>query len=197
MLRTSVVSALFLLSLTLKLSCQQVQQSESSAVRVKARVVEQKYCRGDADVFSIWLRVELEIDNSSNKPAYLLWPMVPWVGMVASSIADAEVGRFLYEQTASHYPQSRTHLERLKLEPGKVLKRSEYYLIARHSPAFSLPRSVAAGSYGLVLVLRPEEEPPPELRGSEIVQTITTKPFLVRVPSHPKLAVCGVEGKAS
>jgi hypothetical protein len=197
MLPMSVISALLLLSLTLNVSAQQVHQPESSVVDVKAHVVEQTYCRGDADAFTVSLDVELQIENSSSTPVYLIWPIVPWVGKVASSTGDAEAGKFLYEQTASHYPQKQTHFERLKLEPGKkVSRKSEYYLIARHNPAFSLPKSVAAGSYSLVLVLRPEEEPPSELQEPETLQSITTDPFLVRVPSNPKLAVCGMEGKA-
>lgn len=192
-----MISAIFLLSLTLNLVGQQVQQPESSVVGVKAHVVKQKYCRGDADAFTVSFDVEMVIENSSEKPVYLLWPLVPWVGKVASSISDAEAGRFLYEQSASHYPQEQIHFERLKLEPGKkVSKRGEYYLIARHDPAFSLPKSVSAGTYGLVLVLRPEEEPPAELHGPETLQSVTTDPFLVRLPSRPKLTVCEAESKA-
>jgi len=192
-----MISAILLLSLTLNSVGQQVQQPESSVVGVKAHVVKQKYCRGDADAFTISFDVEMVIENSSEKPVYLLWPLVPWVGKVASSISDAEAGKFLYEQSASHYPQEQIHFERLKLEPGKkVSKRGEYYLIARHDPAFSLAKSVSAGSYGLILVLRPEEEPPTQLQGPDTLQSITTEPFLVRVPSHPKLAICREEGKA-
>jgi len=59
-------------------------------LRVRARVVEQKYCRGDADIFTVSLELELEIENPSGTPVQLLWPMVPWVGKVASGVADAE-----------------------------------------------------------------------------------------------------------
>jgi hypothetical protein len=86
---------------------------------VKARVVEQKYCRGDADVFTVWFGLELEIENPSTTPVHLLWPMVSWVGKVASSVGNAEAGRFLYEQTATYYPQGQRRFERLKLEPSK------------------------------------------------------------------------------
>lgn len=193
----SVISALLLLSPTLNASAQQMHEPQSSVIAVKAHVVEQKYCRGDSDTFSVSLAVELEIENSSKTPVYLLWPIVPWVGKVASSIEGAEAGKFMYEQTASHYPQEKTHFERLKLEAGKkVLRRSGYYLIARHDPAFALPKSVSAGTYGLVLVLRPEEEPPAELQGPGTLQSVTTDPFLIRIPSHPKLTVCEADSEA-
>jgi len=197
MLPMPMIFAIFLLSVTLNLVAQQTQQPESGVVGAKAHVVEQKYCRGDADAFTVSFDVEMVIENSSKRPAYLLWPLVPWVGKVASSIGDAQARKFLYEQSASHYPQEQIHFERLKLEPGqKISKGGEYYLIARHDPAFTLPNSVSAGTYGLVLVLRPEEEPPAELQGSETLQSITTDPFVVRVPHHPKLTVCEAQGKA-
>jgi len=182
----------FLLSgLMLSLSGQQAQQPESNMVRAKARVVEQKYCRGDADAFTVSLRLEIEIENPSKTPAHLLWPMVPWVGKVASSVGDAEAGRFLYEQTASHYPQGQTRFERLKLEPGKkVSKRSEYYLIARHDAAFSLPKSVSPGTYAVVLVLSQEEEPPTQMEGPDTLKSLTTQPFVVEVQAQPKLVNC-------
>jgi len=185
---------LFLLGLTFNPSARQAQ-SESNMVRVKARVVEQKYCRGDADAFTVSLGLEIEIENSTKTPVDLLWPMAPWVGKVASSVEDAKAGRFLYEQTASRYPQGQTHFERLKLEPGqKVLKRSEYYLIARHDAAFSLPKSVSPGTYAVVLMLSPEAGPPAEMAGPDTIKSLTTEPFLVEIRAAAKLVSCETTG---
>jgi hypothetical protein len=188
----------FLLSgLMFGLSGQQPKQPESNMVRVKARVVEQKYCRGDADVFTVSFGVEVDVENSSKTPVHLLWPLVPWVGKVASSIGDAEAGRFLFQQTASHYPQSQTRFELLRLEPGKtVSKRSEYYLIARYDPAFSLSGSVSRGRYAVVLVLNLEEVPPAQMAGPDTLNSITTEPFVVEVPATPKLVSCEAGAKA-
>lgn len=188
----------FLLSgLMFSLPSQQPKPPESDVVRAKARVVEQKYCRGDADAFTVSLVVEIDIENSSKTSVHLLWPMVPWVGKVASSIGDAEAGRFLYEQTASHYLQHQTRFELLRFEPGKtVSKRSEYYLIARYDAAFSLPGSVAPGRYAVVLVFNPEEVPPAQMAGPDTVKSITTEPFIVEVPTHPKLVSCEAGPKA-
>lgn len=187
----------FLWGLMLSLSGHQAQQHESNMVRAKARVVEQKYCRGDADLFTVSLRLKVEVFNSSETPVYLLWPMVPLVGKVASSVGDAEAGRFLYEQTASHYPQEVTRFERLKIDPGKsVTVQTGYDLIARHDPAFSYPKSLFAGTYALVLVVRPEEEPPTQMEGPDTLKSITTEPFVVEVPTNPKLVRCEAGGKA-
>jgi hypothetical protein len=192
------VMFVFLLShLMFSLSGQQAQQTKSNMVRAKARVVEQNYCSGDADAFTVSLSLEIEIENPSKMPLHLLWPLVPLVGKVASSVGDAEAGRFLYEQTARHYPQGKTGFERLKLEPGKkVSKRSGYYLVARHDAAFSLPGSVSPGRYAVVLVFNPEEVPPTQMAGPDTVKSITTEAFLVEVPADPKLVSCAAGEKS-
>ncbi|HTS09727.1 MAG TPA: hypothetical protein VMP68_29445 [Candidatus Eisenbacteria bacterium] len=191
-----LIAIVLLFGGVLRLSAQQTTVSKPASITVKASILQEKYCRADADVFTVSLKLKLEVTNSSESTVQLLWPLVPWVGKVASSMDAAESGRFLYEQTASHYPQETIHFDRLKIESGKtVTLQSGYDLVARHDPAFSLPQSVSAGSYGLILVLKPEEEPPAQLQGSETLQSITTDPFLVRVPSRPKLAVCEAEGE--
>jgi hypothetical protein len=178
----TVICLFFLLGSTLNLSAQEAPQPQNNMVRVKAHVVEQNYCRGDADLFSVLLGIEIEVENPSKSPVYLLWPMIPWVGKVASSVGNAEAGRFLYQQTASYYPQSQTHFERLKLEPGKKLsKRSEYYLIAKRNPTFSIPKSVSPGTYAMV-------------EGPDTLTTITTEPIVVEVSAHPKLDNCEAGG---
>jgi hypothetical protein len=177
-------------------SAQRTPDSNLGEVTAKADIREEKYCRGYGGLFTVSLSLNIEVLNSSRTPVYLLWPMVPWEGKVASSIGDAESGHFLYDQTASHYPQNAIRFDRLKIEPGKkVTVQSGYDLIARHDPAFPLPKSVSAGTYALVLVLRPEEEPPSQIQGSDTVESITTDPFVIDVPTHPKLVGCDAGAK--
>jgi hypothetical protein len=166
-------------------------------ITTRVSILRQSYCRGDADLFTVSLKLKLQAANSSKTPVYVLWPMVPWVGKVAVSPGDAKAGRFLYEITASHYPQEVTRFDRLKIEPGeKVTLQTGYDLIARHDPAFSYPKSLSAGAYTLVLVLSPEEEPPVQMEGPDTLTTITTEPFVVEVSAHPKLVNCESGAKA-
>lgn len=165
-------------------------------VLAKASIIRQGYCRGDADLFTVSLKLSLKIANSSKTPVYLLWPMVPMVGKVAASTTEAEAGRFLYEITASHYPQAVTSFNRLKIEPGKVVTlQTGYDLVARRDPGFSYPKSLSAGTYSLILVLGPEEEPPAQMQGSTL-RSITTEPLVVEVPADPKLVSCETSPKA-
>jgi hypothetical protein len=176
-------------------------QEAISAMRepliTKASIIEQRYCRGDADLFTVSLKLSVEVVNSSTTPVYLLWPMVPMDGKVAANPVEARAERFLYEITASHYPQDVTHFNRLKIEPGKkVTLQTGYDLVARHDSAFSYPKSLSAGTYSLVLMLGPEEEPPAQMAGPDTVKSITTEPFVVEVPAHPKLVSCEAGRKA-
>ena len=145
----------FLLCGLFRVSAQQTNGAYTPPLVAKVSILNEKFCRADADVFTVSIKLKIEVTNSSKSTVHLLWPMVPWVGKVASNLEEAEAGHFLSEQTASHYPQDSIHFESLKIEPGKkVILQSGYDLIARHDPAFSLPKSLATGSYGLILVLR-------------------------------------------
>ncbi|HEY6769965.1 MAG TPA: hypothetical protein VI386_34940 [Candidatus Sulfotelmatobacter sp.] len=178
-------------------SAQQAAEAKPDSVATRASILEEKYCRGDADVFTISLKLKIEVVNSTTSDVNLLWPMVPWVGKVASSAGDAESGHFLYEQTASYYLQGPIHFDRMKIGPAKkATVPIGYYLIARRDPKFFLSKSVSAGRYALVLVLSPEEVPPSQLQGPETLQSITTDPFLVDVPTDPKLVECESGAKA-
>ncbi len=186
-----------LLGSVISMSAQQTPDKTPGSVIARASILEEKYCRGDADVFTVSLKLRIDVANSSKSTVHLLWPMVPWVGKVASSLGDAESGHFLFDQTMSHYPQSAVRFKPLKIKPGKTLTvQSGYDLVARHDPALAFPKSVSAGTYSLVLVFRPEEEPPNQLQAPEILQSITTDPFVVRVPSQPKLVECEPAAKA-
>ena len=176
---------------------QQANGVSGGPITARVSILQQSYCRGDADVFTVSLRLKLEVVSSSKTRVYVLWPMVPFIGKVARSLGDAESQRFLYEMTASHYAQDITRFDRLKIEPGnKVTVQTGYDLVARYEGAVSIPWSVSAGSYAVVLVLMPEEEPPTRLKGPETLKSLTTEPFVVEVPAHPKLVKCDVGAKA-
>jgi hypothetical protein len=102
----------------------------------------------------------------------------------------------LYEITASHYPQDVTRFQRLKIESGKkVTVVTGYDLIARYNPKFVYPKSLSAGTYALVLVLKPEEQPPTQMQGPDTREGVNTQPFVVEVPTHPNLVSCGAGPK--
>lgn len=191
-----LIPLFFLLGTVHAVYAQQATRVSRDPIIARVSIVQQSYCRGDADLFTVSLKLKLEAVNSSERPVYVLWPMVPLVGKVAGSVEEAQAGHFLYEMTASHYPQNITRFERLKIEPGKkVTVQTGYDLVARHDPAFSYPKSVAAGSYAVVLVLRPEEEPPTQMAGADTLKSLTTEPFTVEVPATPNIVNCDAGAK--
>ena len=72
----------FLFRRTFSASAQHTTAANPISVAAKARVVQEEYCRADADVFTVSLKLRIEVTNSSDSPVKLLWPMVPvgWQG---------------------------------------------------------------------------------------------------------------------
>ena len=188
---------LLLLGVNLGASGQQTVAPARPTVKATVTKVQTRYCRADTEVFTVSLKLKVEVKNSLNTTAQLLWPMTPWIGKVAQSRSDALAGHFLFEQTGSHYPQKPIRFERLEIGPGKkITVQTGYDLVARFNRSSSVPNSVTTGTYAVVIVLKPEEEPPPPLGTPETVQTISTEPFLVRVSNQPRLIDCDLSGRA-
>jgi hypothetical protein len=186
-----VVIVFFLSGLMVNLLGQEAPQAKSNMVRVRARIVEQKYCRADADLFTVSLKLDVEVFNSSKTSVGLPPNMIPWVARVAASAKDAESGHYLYEVTRSHYLLDSGPAESLRIEPEKATTlHTGYDLVAKYDPAFAYPKTIAPGSYGIVLVLRPETDLPSQGRSAQAIDSLTTEPFMITVPQHPKVVDC-------
>jgi hypothetical protein len=168
------------------------QAHDAQMVRVKARIIEESYCRADNDLFTVSVKLALEVSNLSKEPLDIKKTMIPWVAKVASSLTDAQSGHFIFELTQSHYPQSNKTSESIRIAPGKSITLSTGYdFVARYNPAFSYPKSLAPGEYGIVLVLKPEFESPGQSENSHVIETLDTEPFLLEVKANPKVENCG------
>jgi len=166
---------------------------ESEHFRVETRLLGEVYCKGDADLYSVSFDVDVEIFNTSKVDIFLPKSMVPLGSKVADSIANAETEHYLFEESGtSIFPGNYQHDEALvRIEPGKsMVIHTGYHLFARYNPSFSYPKSVAAGSYAIVLVLGPEMLTPSEAQVRQIVVQLKTKPFIVRVPDKPNVIDC-------
>jgi hypothetical protein len=168
-----------------------MRAAEAGRCRVKTRVVGQKYCRGDADIFALSLKLDVEVHNISKRTVFLAPRMIPWIGRVAASPREAESGYFLYEVTQSHYPQDLKPGERVRIDPGKsVILHTDYDLTVRHVASFSYPQSISAGSFALVLVLKPEIEYSGQLAAPQAIDSLTTDPIPFEVPKGPVVVDC-------
>jgi len=181
-----------LFGLVLGPSGQQRHRVGTGPIRAKAQVAEQKYCSGDADLFTVSLKLDVEVSNPARETIILAPTMIPWVARVAVTVKDAELGRFLYEIIWSHYPQSPTLGDRVSIDPGKTATlRTVYGLVAKYDPAFTYPKTLSTGSsYAIVLVLKPETTQPSQKAVPRPVESVTTDPFLINVPRHPPMVDC-------
>jgi hypothetical protein len=163
--------------------------AQDSGLRAEPRIVSQGYCRADADLFSVTIKLDIKVFNKSKKPVYLASTMTPWIAKVAKSSEDARAGNYLYQVSWSHYPTTVAASRVLPIAPEKqIVIHSGYDLIARQDPTFDYPNSVSPGRYALVLVLRPEQVGPAS--DKQVADVITTEPFTVKIPKHPTLRTC-------
>ena len=166
-------------------------RAEPSGIRTNVRVTQEKYCRADTNLFTVSLKLDVEVLNSSTEVAYLPSKLIPWVARVAANMQDAKSGHSLYEISASHYPQDSTPGANIRIGPGETtLLHIGYDLVAKYDAAFSYPKTLHAGSYAVVLVLRPETTQPSAGGTAQVVESLTTYPFDVRVPQRPKVVDC-------
>lgn len=165
----------------------------SNDLRVTAKVIEQRYCYGDNDLFTVSLRLDVNVANARGMPLTLKTPLVPWVIRVANSLKEAKAGHFLYEDSWSHlYPGDYKPADKtLEIAPGKsVVLHPGLGLVGRYNPAFSSPKTVSAGSYALVVTLEPEIERSDEALTQGTVRSITSEPFMIQVPRRPHVVKC-------
>jgi hypothetical protein len=186
-----VISVLFVLGFIFDLTRQQPQQTKSDVVRIRTHIIEQKYCRADADLFTVSLKLDIEVFNLSQTPIVLPPKMIPWVAKVAASVKDAESGRYLFEVTRSHYLQDSGPGNSLRVEPQRATTlHTGYDLVAKYDPAFKYPKTLFSGSYALILLLKPETEQVTRSREGEVVPSLTTEPFVLDVSDHPVIIDC-------
>jgi len=156
-------------------------------------VAVRRYCHGDADLYTLSLGLDVKVFNASKTPLYVRESMIPWVAKVAASLSNAQAGHFLYEITQSHFPQQSKPSGRLIVKPGKsVTLHTDYGLVARYDSSFSYPKSISAGKFAIVFVLRPETELAGEAHNTSDVESLTTEPLLIEVPAHPKVTSCAL-----
>lgn len=169
-----------------------VQADDARLVSVKARIVKQSYCRADADLFTVSLKLAINIVNSAKEPIYIKKSMIPWVARVASTETDAKNSKFIFEITQSHYPQSNKLTDSVRVSPGKSFTLyTGYDFVARYNPAFSYAKSLGPGNYAIVLVLKPEMESPDQRENSNVIDSLTTEPFLLEVKQDHSVVDCG------
>lgn len=169
---------------------------ETNRVEVKARIVRQFYCRGDADTFTVNLDLDVTVTNISKDPLFFKRSMIPWVTKVARNVADAQSGRFLFEMSGMHVSDPRHLLpsDSVWVAPGKsVTFQSGCSLVARYDPTSYVPGSISAGSYALVLNLAPEIQFDNASKSPLEIGRLVTEAFTFEVDSNPHLITCSKE----
>ena len=165
---------------------------EVAPFHANVRIVEQYYCYGDADIFTVGLRLEVKVTNRSQEPIYFLSNMVPFMEKIAATLEDAKKGKYAAQVTSSHYLTGKEQRPReIHVEPGAtVMLQVEDGIPAPYKSDPPIPGTAAPGTHALQLVLSPEYEPSDRPEKSGFQESITTEPFLVSVPKNPTMSKC-------
>lgn len=167
------------------------QVYKDQQLRAKVQIVQQKYCRADAELFTVSLRLKVQVSNPSNSAILVRTPLIPYIAKVSSNIVDAESGRILYEITQSHYLQNARPSKTARILPGKAINlETGYDFVARYRSTFSYPQSLSAGAFAVILVLKPELESSEEKARAGVVDSLATDAFIVQVDDNPKVVNC-------
>jgi hypothetical protein len=173
-----------------RLSTTTVDWTQDTTIKAAARVVGQRYCEGDADLFTVILDFEIQLFNTSKDTLFLRSDMVQRFIRVASDLEAARRGSYMYESGGGMSVWSGDHkfppVREIRVLPGRsVSLRVGGWVVARYKSDFSYPGTVPPGRYALQLLLQPEKEFPrfdhPELK-SLIVDPVA---FEIKEDPHP------------
>lgn len=179
------------LTLTIVPALSNPPSDDASPLHARIIIAQQKYCRADADLFTVSLRLRVDVSNRSGSTILLRTPLIPYIAKVSSNVEDAKSGRTLYEITQSHYPQNVRPPKSVAIAAGKtVTLQAGYDLVARYREDFSYPQSLSAGTFAVILVLKPEIESSGGKPPAGVVDSLTTEPFIIHVDEHPKILNC-------
>jgi len=167
--------------------------SQDSAIKTEARIVGQRYCEGDADLFTVALDFEIEVSNNSKDTLILRSDMVQSSIRIAPDLEAARRGIYMYESSAGTSVWSGDHkfppVREIRILPGRSARlRIGGGVLAKYKPDFSYPKTVPPGRYALQLLLRPEKEFPrlnhPELK------SLTVDPIAFEIKEDPHPTQC-------
>jgi hypothetical protein len=189
--KTLIVPSLLLLSSAVVPTVLNQQIDKDQQLRAKVQIVQQKYCRADTDLFTVSLRLKVQVSNPSSSAILVRTPLIPYIAKVSSNIVDAESGRILYEITQSHYLQNTRPSKTARIPSGKTITlQTGYDFVARYRSAFSYPQSLSVGTFAVILVLKPELEASEEKAQAGVVDSLATDAFIVQVDENPKVVSC-------
>ena len=118
--------------------------TQDGAIKVETRVVRQSYCEGDVDLFSVVLDFEIQVTNNSKRALYMRSDMVQTFIRVASDLAAASQGNYLYESGGGTVVWSANHkfppVREIRILPGRsTMLRVGGGLLARYNLTFRIP----------------------------------------------------------
>jgi hypothetical protein len=164
--------------------------------RAVVQVINQNYCYGDDEVFTVSLDLRIKVVNSARTTLFFASDMVPYSGKVAKSTDAVRAGHYIQEWTPSRYltepPPRKAH--RIEVKPGhSFVLRVKYGVPGRYRVTPPIAGTLPVGKYALQLRLQPEDlsrlARRSGTRGVEL-DSLTTEPVLFEIPQGVTATDC-------
>lgn len=182
---------------------------DKQQLKVVPEIVSQRYCFGDAEVFSVWLKLHVKYTNRTDKTLILdkevgkVWYQVT----VARNVEDMAAGKYEYNPNIDRIFTEKDQLPKKPslagpgpdfaiLNPGETYEGEiETAVVAQYEAPKDVSGAIRSGTHVLQMQIsawnRPgqlsEFERSWRQKGQIVTGVIKTEPIEIRVPAAPKI----------
>jgi hypothetical protein len=182
---------------------------DDQPLRVIPELIGKRYCYGDAEVFSIWLKLQVKYVNRTDKTLILDKEIgKAWYGVkVARNLEDLESGTYEYNPNIDWLFSDKDKLpdwpspdspgpDFAILTPGQTFESEiDTWVVAQYENPKKFPGSIRPGVHVLQMELSAWNHPGEVSAfekswrkfGNLVTGVIKTEPLEIRVPSNPKV----------
>ncbi len=183
--------------------------TDDQPLRAVPELISQRYCFGDAEVFSVWLKLRMKYTNRTDKTLILDKEIgKAWYGVtLARNVEDLAAGKYESNPNIDWFFNDKDQLPKRPsltapgpdfaiLPPGKTFESEiDTSVIARYDSAKDIAGAIRSGSHIFQMQLSAWNRPglPSEFekswgqRGQIVTGLIKTEPIEIRLPPNPKV----------
>lgn len=181
-------------------------RSDEQPLKAVAELISQRYCSGDAEVFSVWLRLRVTYTNQTDKVLILDKEIgKAWYGVrVARSVEDLNAGKYEYNPNIDWFFTDKDSLPKNPslisagtdfaiLAPGQSFEsRIDTSVAVQYESEKAVVGTIRPGTHVLEMQLSawnraglPSEFEKSWKKGRIVTGLIKTEPIELRVPTNP------------
>ena len=198
-----------LLTLVFMVSAPATAGGDDQPLRAAPEIISQRYCFGDAEVFSVWLKLRVKYTNLTNKTLILDKEIgKAWYGVtVAHNVEDLAAGKYESNPNIDWFFTDKDQLPKSPssaapgpdfaiLSPGKTFESAiDTSVVAQYDITKDVAGAIRSGTHIFQMQIsawnRPglarEFEKSWRQTGQIVTGLIKTEPIELRLPANPKV----------